>query len=101
MKKQLPLVLTALLALQLAGCASLPGASTVADATRIGQILDQLLPADFNGPAHVEHKNPYFDFTIDAGGLRHTDKGWTWTWLRYRRSDRFTQGSVTLGAPPL
>lgn len=99
MKFLLPLLFA--VALLCSGCSSLPSSSTIADVTYIGQILDKVLPADFNGPAHVEHKNPYFDFTIDAGGLHRTDKGWTWTWLRYRRSDRFTQGSVTLGAPPL
>lgn len=89
------------LCLSLSSCASLPSSSTVSDMNYITQLLDKALPTDFNGLAHVEHKNPYFDFTIDAGGLHRTDKGWTWTWLRYRRSDRFTSGAVTLGSPPL
>lgn len=81
------------------GCSSISSSSTAIDVNYVNQFLDKVLPPDFNGPLHVEHKNPYFDFTIDARGLHRTDKGWTWTWLAYRRSDRFTQGAITLGTP--
>lgn len=81
------------------GCTSITGSATASDAAYISTLLDKVLPADFSGAVHVEHKNPYFDFTIDAGGLHRTDKGWTWVWLKYHRSGRFSEGRITLGTP--
>lgn len=96
MKKLLTLIPFALVVLFATGCATTGGKHGLA----ISAVLDAALPPDFTGPAHVEHKNPYFDFTIDAGGLRHDASGWHWDWLKYRRSDRFTSGVVEIGIPP-
>lgn len=84
------------------GCVS--ASSATADAGLLQGVLDKVLPADFNGPAHVSHRNAYFDITIDAGGLHRTEKGWTWTWLTYERNSHFpiwsSSGVVTLGTKP-
>lgn len=98
--KTLASLLIAIVALALGGCQSMNHANTVTDAMSISAILDKVLLPDFNGPLHISHKNPYFDFTIDAGGLHRTDKGWTCIWLRYHRSDRATSGDIVLGIPP-
>lgn len=96
MKKLLSLIPFVLVALFATGCASTGGKHGLA----INSVLDAALPADFTGPAHLEHKNPYFDFTIDAGGLWHDAAGWHWTWLKYKRSGRFSNGVVEIGIPP-
>lgn len=76
----------------LAGCATASGGPS-----KIQQALDNALPPDFAGDAEVGHKNAYFDFDIQAKGLRRTDRGWTWRELRYRRNGRFSSGWITLG----
>ncbi len=79
----------------LAGCAS-----AVGDDHRsiIQAALNRALPPTFTGPAHVEHKNPYIDVTIDAGNLRRNPEGiWEWDWLEYRRNGRFSHGVITFG----
>jgi hypothetical protein len=82
------------------GCASL-GSATTGDASRIQRALDAMLPPTFTGSAHVDHVNPYFGFTIDAGGLRRTPQGWHWDWLRFKRNGFFSRGSIQFGTPPV
>lgn len=81
--------------LLLAGCAT-PGN----DASKIQRFLDAALPPSFVGRAVVEHKNAYFDFTIEADGLRRQDGRWQWDSLRYLRNGRLSQGRITLAKDP-
>lgn len=92
-------ILFAVVLATLSGCAT-AGNTAAADGATIQRALDAMLPPTFTGPAHIEHKNPYFGFTIDAGGLRRTPEGWHWDWLRYRRDGFFSRGSVSFGALP-
>jgi hypothetical protein len=78
----------------LGGCATAPGAS----AALVQRILDQALPPEFTGPAHVEHDNPYFHITIDATGLDRSSGHWEWKTLRYTRKGFVSRGEITLGA---
>lgn len=80
-------------ALIFSGCATNQGA-------KIQNFLDTALPVTFTGDAHVEHFNPYFDFSIDAGGLRKANGVWVWDSMNYVRHDRFTHGGVTLKPKP-
>jgi hypothetical protein len=82
----------------LSGCATAPGAAE-SQLGRITRALDAALPANFIGDAHVQHSNPYLSITIDAGGLKRTEKGWEFTWLIYRRNG-LSHGTITLGTPP-
>lgn len=90
--------LLAILALSLSGCGSVPTGTTTRPAL-IQRALDMVLPPGFKGDAHVEHSNPYFGFTIDAGNLRRGDQGWEFDWLVFDRHG-FTNGKTRLGKPP-
>lgn len=78
------------------GCMSLSGHN---DSALIQRILDLSLPPTFTGDTHVEHKNSYLDFTIDARGLTRASGTWQWESLSYRRNGRFSHGVITLGGP--
>ncbi len=80
-----------------AGCVS-SGASD--HAALIQSILNETVPADFRGDTHLEHKNSYFNVTIDAGDLHKENSQWTWAWLTYKRNGLISYGIITLGTPP-
>ncbi len=91
----------------LAGCVS--STATRGDASLIQSLFDKLLPADFTGPARLEHRNQYFRIVIDAGDVRRVGDSWTWSWLEYTRESSFpifsgltwgSSGKVRLGTPP-
>lgn len=94
MKLALSLILAALLS----GCGSIPSGGTTRPAL-IQRALDLVLPPGFKGDAHVEHTNPYFGFTLDAGNLRRGERGWEFDWLVFDRHG-FTNGKTRLGNPP-
>jgi len=96
MKVLLVLLALALVFCLASGCASLSGQN---DSALIQRILDRTLPPTFTGDAHVEHKNSYLDFTIDARGLTRASGTWQWESLSYRRNGRFSHGVITLGGP--
>lgn len=95
-------ILAACAALALTGCASVPGGD--GERITVQKALDAVLPPGFSGPAHVSHRNAYFDISIDAGGLKRTEKGWTWEWLTYERNSHFplwsSTGKISLGKTP-
>lgn len=82
-----------------AGCSSIGKTADDVRATT-QKVLDAILPPSFTGTAHVEHSNSYFTVTIDAGGLKRTEAGWTWTWLVYKRNGLISHGSIRFGNPP-
>jgi hypothetical protein len=84
-------IVLAVAVLLLAGCSLVP-----VPGLSIQSILNAELPANFTGNARIEHKNPYFDVTIDVKGLRHADGAWVWDSLEYLRNGRVSQGRVTL-----
>lgn len=93
MNTKIIITLLAALAL-LSGCAS-------NSSGKVQNFLSTALPATFEGDAHVEHFNPWFDFTVDAKGLRVVDGKWTWESINYVRKDRFTRGSIILTPKPV
>lgn len=101
------LLLAAAAVLFLAGCVT--GRRASADGPLIQTVLAAMLPADFAGPVHLEHRNQYFTIVIDAANVRRVDDKWTWEWLEYERTSSIplfsgvtwsSTGKVRLGAPP-
>lgn len=86
-----------LAALALAGCAS---PTSGVSPGMISQILDSTLPPTFTGPAVIRHKNPYTTINIDAEGLKRGAAGWEWSWLRWKREGRVSDGEIELGTRP-
>lgn len=84
-----------LLAAMIIAAVSFTGCATDQSA-KIQNFLNTALPATFTGDAHVQHFNPYFDFSIDAGGLRKANGVWVWDSMNFIRHDRFTHGQVQL-----
>jgi hypothetical protein len=91
----------------LSGCASSSAAG--GEAKILQRVLSEVLPPDFSGPVHLEHRNQYFDLAIDAGGVRQAGGVWQWDWLEYERKSHFplfsglawaSSGRVRLGARP-
>lgn len=82
-------------------CLSLTGCVSSDQSGKVQNFLNTALPSEFTGDAHVEHFNPWFDITIDAGGLRKTNGRWEWDSLNYIRHDRFTHGGITLTPKPV
>lgn len=78
------------------GCLSFSGHD---DQALIQRVLDLTLPPTFTGDAHVEHKNSYLDFVIDARGLSRESGSWHWQSMSYRRNGRFSHGVISLGGP--
>jgi len=91
-------ILSLCLALFLVGCGSVPSGTTTRPAL-IQRALDMVLPPGYTGDAHIEHTNPYFSFTLDAGNLRRGPAGWEFDWLVFDRHG-FTHGKTRLGTPP-
>ena len=91
----------------LAGCAT--ASAQKSDASLVQSVLGKMLPGDFAGPVHLEHRNQYFTIVIDAGDVRRVGDKWTWRWLTYERNSHFplfsglawsSTGKVRLGAAP-
>lgn len=91
------LLAVGLLACLFAGCSSLPAGASRPSVVQ--QALDIVLPRTFKGDVHVEHSNPYFGFTLDAGNLRWEQDGWRFDWLVLDRHG-WSRGKTRLGNPP-
>lgn len=90
------------------GCATV--SATGEDSKIVQAVLEKLLPSTFVGPVHLEHRNQYFDLTVDADNVRKgADGQWVWDSLTYERQSHFpifsgltwsSTGKVRLGAKP-
>jgi predicted small secreted protein len=96
MKNKLLVLLAVLLAaVCFTGCASTKsGDGQASPAVQVA--LDAVIPADFTGAAHINHKNAWFDFEIKATGLSRASGRWTWTSLEWKRNGRFSTGWLVL-----
>lgn len=103
----LVLILAVAALLFLSGC--ITGRRASADGPLIVTVLDAMLPADFSGPVHLEHRNQYFTIVIDGADVHRVEGKWTWTWLEYERTSSIplfsgvtwsSTGKVRLGSPP-
>lgn len=81
----------------LTGCAA---GGAVDDSSLIQKVLDQVVPANFEGDLHVDHTGHYFGATItlkvDLRGLKKTGDRWTWASGGYTRSGVFSNGGIEL-----
>lgn len=91
-------LLSVLACLAFVGCSSVDLAEK--NGSFVQKALDKTLPASFTGRFEGGHKNVYFDFEIVADGLKRTELGWTWSYLKYKRNGRFSSGWIVLGTPP-
>jgi hypothetical protein len=106
-RKGLLVLLTGFILGFFTGCAT-ASKGDAEDANLIQRIFTKLLPADFAGPVHLEHRNQYFSITIDGVNVRQVDGRWTWDALSYARNSHFplfsgvtwsSSGRVNLGPP--
>ena len=79
------------------GCAT---GGAVGDSSLIQTVLDQVVPANFEGDLRVDHTGHYFGttitFNVDLKGLKKADGRWTWVSGGYTRSGVFSNGGITL-----
>lgn len=101
MKNNIRLLIAGLVALVASlcftGCAT---GGPVADSSLIQTVLDQVVPAAFEGDLRVDHTGHYFGttitFNVDLKGLKKADGRWTWVSGGYTRSGVFSNGGITL-----
>lgn len=55
----------------------------------VSAVMDAVLPPKFDGPAHLSRNDAYFDWTLDALGVKKIDDRWTWTSVHYERKTHF------------
>ncbi len=99
--KSVRIILVGLMALCLSlaftGCAT---GGPVADSGLIQTVLDQVVPANFEGDLNVHHTGHYagttISFDIDIKGLKKVNDHWTWVSGGYTRSGIFSNGGLTL-----
>lgn len=93
MKKVLRLLVIIVTAAALAGCVTARVQQLSSEAI---QGLLSTLPHSFTGKKHVDHANPYFQFSIDFDGLKWDDatKMWTWTAAKYSGHSAFTATNI-------
>ncbi len=97
--KSLPLI-AAVALIFCAGCSSFtkPPSDANSVASKIQNILGNILPPDFTGNAHVTEHTPWFTISGTAKNVHKDANGkWTWDAFEYDRSDMFNTGAqITL-----
>ena len=88
------------LMIYLGGCSSLTNGTDVA--TKVQNVLTNILPPDYSGDVAVSELNPYFDIGFTATNVHRNANGlWTWDGIVYHRGDMFhTSGDIKLTPKP-
>lgn len=80
-----------LLTLLFAGCSSMPSGGM------IQSLLNATLPPDFTGNKHIDHQNPWVQFSGDFYNLRKDPVSglWSWSGFKYAGHSAVTTTNVT------